>query len=310
MSCSSYKKACSKTINIIAYILNLAIKKEAVRNKMVVLIIQLILLISIFSRANAKTPGQVLDESLQNLSNDIKIFKIIHGKCAPCLSTPGIKDCDCRNLAPKKDCLEFLQSGVSVNGLYKVMGKKFASHYVYCDQTTHGGGWTVIQRRKDGSENFYRNWNDYKDGFGNLDGEFWLGNENIHDLTRGLAHSSSLLIELKSLNNLPQFVWAKYNIFEVGDAASKYLLKVSRYSGNAGDNLSYHNNQKFSTYDQDNDSKNVNCAFSFKGAWWFNNCLGSHLNGVYRSNSHCGMMTWNTCNDKLTFSEMKIKRNI
>jgi ficolin len=44
-------------------------------------------------------------------------------------------------------------------------------------------GWTVIQRRVDGRENFSRDWDDYKEGFGNLQDEFWLGNEKIHQLT-------------------------------------------------------------------------------------------------------------------------------
>ena len=55
---------------------------------------------------------------------------------------------------------------------------------VYCDQTTAGGGWTVIQEKMDGSVNFNSTQDDYKHGFGNLVGEFWLGLDKINRLTR------------------------------------------------------------------------------------------------------------------------------
>jgi len=61
---------------------------------------------------------------------------------------------------------------------------------VYCDQTTNGGGWTVFQRRLDGSVNFYLGWKEYKNGFGRVDGEFWLGLDKIHRLA---SQSSNVL---------------------------------------------------------------------------------------------------------------------
>ena len=56
-------------------------------------------------------------------------------------------------------------------------------------------------------------------------------------------------------------------------------------SGTAGDSLSYHDGQPFSTKDQDNDSDSGNCAGVYHGAWWYRSCRSSDLNGIYRHNS-------------------------
>uniref|UniRef100_H2YNX9 Fibrinogen C-terminal domain-containing protein n=1 Tax=Ciona savignyi TaxID=51511 RepID=H2YNX9_CIOSA len=149
---------------------------------------------------------------------------------------------------------------------------------VYCDQTTDGGGWMVFQRRRDGSENFYRTWVEYQGMFGNLSNEFWLGNENLHALTR--SGNYELRIELEDCANVTKF--AKYSSFSIGSAHEKYTLKVSGYTGNAGDSLSpHHNGRPFSTKDVDNDIYGGNCAVTYHGAWWYGHCYDSNLNGEY-----------------------------
>lgn len=72
---------------------------------------------------------------------------------------------------------------------------------VFCDQTTDGGRWTVFQRRIDGSVNFFQDWDNYKSGFGQLQNEFWLGNENIFTMSlQGLyARGNELRIDLMNL---------------------------------------------------------------------------------------------------------------
>ena len=91
---------------------------------------------------------------------------------------------------------------------------------MYCDQKTAGGGLTVFQKRLDGSVDFYRDWDDYKRGFGNLNGEFWLGLDKIHRLTKG---RSRLWVDLEDFDN--QTAYAEYDSFAVGDEQSKYKLE-------------------------------------------------------------------------------------
>ena len=185
------------------------------------------------------------------------------------------------------DCSDLLKSGHTQSGVYSVNPDGKGSFTVYCDMRTDGGGWTVFQRRQDGSVDFYRGWNDYKSGFGQLTSEFWLGNDKIHRLTASRA--SSLRVELEDWNGDRKY--AKYGRFNVSDEQAQYRLKVGSYSGTAGDSLiggHSHNNMAFTTKDRDNDRNsgsysNKNCAVAFTCAWWYNNCHYSNLNGKYQT---------------------------
>ena len=185
------------------------------------------------------------------------------------------------------------------SGVYIIRPSKQAFK-VYCDMSTDNGGWTVFQRRKDGSVDFYRNWDQYVNGFGNLNGEFWLSLRHINEIT---AHSSSTLRV-----DLPSGYYAKYSSFSVGDSTLKYTLSVSgyKYSGNAGyDSLSFHNGMKFTTLDQDNDNAGVNCASMQygRGGFWYNNCYNANPNGEYNS-----YLYWYPLGN-IRLDEMKIRRN-
>lgn len=131
--------------------------------------------------------------------------------------------------------------------------------------------WTVILRRKDGSEDFYRTWDEYKEGFGDPQGEFFVGLDSLNEMTGG-DDAQELLIILEDFENRTRY--AKYDKFIVGGEDEKYAItELGEYSGDAGDSLSYHRGRKFSTKDQDNDNNpNSNCAKDYKGAWWFDNC--------------------------------------
>ena len=212
---------------------------------------------------------QDLEKEYQTLKNDVISLRKLHGSCAPCkVSAKDNGVCDCTDIETRKDCLEFYQHGYMINGVYRLQGPDFHILYAYCDQTTQGGGWTVFQKRQDGSVNFNRTWNDYKHGFGNIEGEFWFGNDNIHDLTKPsfAPKKSQLLINMK-MKGQSDTVYIKYNTFEITNEATKYVLKINGFSGNITDNprgMDYNNNIKFSTFDSDN-TGHVKCATNFGG---------------------------------------------
>ncbi|VDI33121.1 Hypothetical predicted protein [Mytilus galloprovincialis] len=142
---------------------------------------------------------------------------------------------------------------------------------------TDGGYWTVFQRRLNGKTDFYRGWKEYENGFGDLNAEYWLGNDKIHRLTS--SGQSLLRIDLGDFKG--NTAYAKYKYFSIGDSSSKYKLTVSHHSGNAGDSLSQHNGMMFTTKDNDNDRAPVNCATLY-GSWWHDNCYHSNLNGQFK----------------------------
>ncbi|XP_046861544.1 fibrinogen-like protein A [Xenia sp. Carnegie-2017] len=200
------------------------------------------------------------------------------------------------NISEKgKDCADLYRKSIRHNGIYKIDPDGKGYFKVFCDMTSSGGGWTVIQRHiKNGNTDFYLGWAEYKRGFGNLESEFWLGLDKIHRLTS--AKKNKLRIDLVNTSGTKKY--AEYENFVVKDGNSKYQLSIGKYTGTAGDKLSYHNNMKFSTKDSDNDRSSANCATSVKGAWWYNSCYQSTLNSKN--------MYWFGFN-YLTTSEMKIK---
>ncbi|XP_071811719.1 uncharacterized protein [Apostichopus japonicus] len=214
---------------------------------------------------------------------------------------------------PPKDCYEIWQRGARQNGVYVIHPPAFPEGFgVFCDLQGQTGGWTVIQRRVNGSVNFYRPYFDYVLGFGNHLKEFYLGNEFIHALTN--QHNYELLIILFDGEGNSRF--ANYRPFRLGDYSSDYQLFVRGYSGNAGNSLGYHSKSKFSTFDRDNDNNPAeNCARTFGSGWWFADCdLKSNLNGQYlRGGAHnqrgkgITWKKWKGLDYSLKFAEMKIK---
>ncbi|XP_035434481.2 angiopoietin-related protein 7 isoform X5 [Spodoptera frugiperda] len=195
------------------------------------------------------------------------------------------KKCECKSGRVDRseryptDCHEIQVQGFNVSGIYKIRPDDMEPFYVLCDLTTAGGGWTVFQNRFDGSQDFYKGWNDYEYGFGNLAGEFWLGLEKLNYLTNQKLYE--LRIEMETQHD--QDAYAGYSVFTVGPEHEGYRIStLGTFYGTAGDSLSYHAGQKFSTYDVDNDEwKDGACATEHGGAWWYKECDKSNLNGKY-----------------------------
>ena len=211
---------------------------------------------------------------------------------------------------PLRTCKETLDQGFTESGVYTIdPDDGYGPFEVYCDMETDGGGWAVFQRREDGSVDFYRDWVDYKNGFGDLKKEFWLGLDKISRLTK--ESPQTIRFDLSDFDGNSRY--AQYKTFEVGNEASGYVLNIGSYSGNAGDSFTFQNGMKFSTRDKEQDTNPLNCAVLYKGAWWYSNCHYSNLNGFYRKGVHetyadgVNWRDWKGYHYSLKFTEMKVR---
>ncbi|NXC81761.1 TENA protein, partial [Cercotrichas coryphoeus] len=206
-----------------------------------------------------------------------------------------------------KDCSQALLNGEATSGLYTIYlnGDRAQPLQVFCDMGEDGGGWIVFLRRQNGKQDFYKNWNTYVAGFGDPKDEFWIGLENLHKITSQGQYE--LRVDLRDKGDT---AYAVYERFSVGDAKSRYRLRVDGYSGTAGDSMTYHNGRSFSTFDKDHDSAITNCALSYKGAFWYKNCHRVNLMGRYGDNSHSqgvNWFHWKGHEYSIEFAEMKLR---
>ncbi|XP_035685532.1 fibrinogen C domain-containing protein 1-B-like isoform X1 [Branchiostoma floridae] len=209
------------------------------------------------------------------------------------------------------DCLDIrmTSSGWLPSSVYLVHPRDgLGPIMVYCDMATDGGGWTVIQKRYDGSVDFSRSWDEYKRGFPTyLSGEFWLGNDNIHRLT--MQDSCELRVDMESFDD--DIRYAVYDHFSVGSEEELYKLTVAGFSGNVtGDSLGKHDGSPFATVDHDSE---WGCAQAYRGGWWYYRCHSASLNGQYQRGYHSTWADgihwdlWTGMNHSLRRTEMKIR---
>ena len=182
------------------------------------------------------------------------------------------------------------------------------------------GGQTIILRRHLGTTDFFRNWAEYKLGFGDPLQEYWIGNDMLHHLTT--QDNYMLRIDMQDWNGTKKF--ATYEKFFIKSESEGYQLVVGEMSksSTANDSFTYHNGSKFSTYDVDNDELpiqiwNGNCAKRFSGAWWYKTCYQSNLFGKFypsykvedKRNDGVAWNSWHGNKYSLKFVEMRLIRN-
>ena len=169
---------------------------------------------------------------------------------------------------------------------------------VYCDMTTDGGGWIVIQRNRNNSRlSFNRFWKSYEDGFGDLNDDFWAGLKLMHILTQN--GQWELRMDIQKADNT--WTYLHYNRFIIGSASQEYQLTVGEFTGKTDNYFSYHNGLKFSTTNNDNDRAPGNCASYRKNGWWYHFCYHINLNDIPRTFAPEKM-------GPVRFVEMKIRR--
>ncbi|XP_071832045.1 microfibril-associated glycoprotein 4-like isoform X1 [Apostichopus japonicus] len=251
-----------------------------------------------------------LDGGLRQELTDIKdllntiISTLENTECCNSTNTTEIS----KPTSQPKDCLDVQENGGSESGVYTIKPDGADQFPVFCDMDTDGGGWTVFQRREDGTEDFYRNWDDYENGFGSLEGEHWLGNEKLYNLTKQKTYG--LHVDLGDFEGASRY--AKYNLFVVAGPADNYRLQLGSYSGDAGNAMGVCQNKQFSTFDQDHDTWGSSCALRYKGGWWYQHCHYANLNGEYHEGASAygvglNWAQWKGYTYSVKFTEMKLR---
>ena len=227
-----------------------------------------------------------------------------------------------------QDCDDYWTKS-AVSGVYKINpGGSGGAFEVWCDFVSEGGPWTVVQHRKPSSKetDFYRNFAEYRSGFGSASASYWLGLDRLFRL----VNLASLKLRIDVCNgggrsdDSAECRSALYSRFSVAGPSDKYRLSVEGFSAGTftytsgkqssespGDSLTYHSGSKFSAKDQDNDVWSSHCAQTYHGAWWYRSCHYSNLNGGYGRTDYAAGPSWYHWlgyYDPVEYSQMAVRR--
>merc|ERR1712137_5941 len=255
------------------------------------------------------------------LNREIKNAHVDCEDQAPCMAVPTCKI----GTASGKSCADIVNNNMDTDSAGDAKNYALSGYYLIqpaanlppkptiCRNDILGGSFTVVQNRFDGSENFDRNWADYKMGFGMAadfnspacdEAEFWLGNEYLFNIQE---NKNALVVDMGRVNG--QNALVKYGNFEIGNERSGYQLRAAdEFSddecgakvgnslagsdfgdqgyGQADKRKTNHIGMKFSTKDRDNDKARASCASQDRSGWWFNNCSAANLNGIFHGGKY------------------------
>ncbi|XP_013400590.1 uncharacterized protein LOC106166537 [Lingula anatina] len=183
-----------------------------------------------------------------------------------------------------RNCAEAFE-GDGVNGVHNIYVKSMGKQLrVSCE-----AGWTVLMRRTGPDLNFNRSWTDYRIGFGDVTGDYWLGLEAFHHLT--YQGNYSLMVEVRSLPT-DNYYWEIHHGFRIGPESEKYVFsEFSQGDGTLIQDPEYwpsHFGMPFTTFDNDNDDENDrDCAELFQGGWWYRECTLIALTARMATTGNC-----------------------
>ena len=173
-----------------------------------------------------------------------------------------------------------------------------ATKIVYCDQDTERGGWTMFLRNAYGLVTFNKTWIEYKNGFGNVEYDFWLGNEFMYNVTTLYNTHISKAVDLYVIvaDEDDKSYSAIYKNFAILSENTSYTLQVSdRFNGTLRDVLYHHNNAKFSTKDKDMVGMVGGITIAIVQClpiWYMTRLIGDtdqshHISGIFYPNHKC-----------------------
>jgi len=213
-------------------------------------------------------------QECQNLTTDTSIKEIERKIDADELVETQSRLSECNSRVLELECNTKLREKATrcssfgyESGIHEIQLPGLSPISVLCNGEIAGPGWIVIHQRSIGDVDFFKTWNEYKDGFGNMDGDYFIGLEKLYLITNYEPYE--LYVQLEKFDG--SFMYARYNDFVIGNELEKYALKsLGEMTGTAGDFLRNQEHMKFSTMDQDNDNwTDGDSADKYHGGWWY-----------------------------------------